>query len=286
MSNKTHAQVLREWMDKLSEAPLADYDVDPKVATSKNYGTMDKNLAKVGKARIRVLKDKFANTPYNFRFFIVDGGSHQYSIEALRKDLSPEMMDKIESNTSGAITLVITSNQSAGAENEVYDENGASHQLTPWIMTHLVAHASEANGSVTGINYGLLFDNFESMLRSSYEDHEDEEMVEIIIDSMIDSNTNSPISAFMNTAAARSDQHNGSNEAIHDLFSMYILTGKVTLLPFAVGAKRLVDNNNGDIILKPEAVPHFSSWPAQFAKMCESEFKKVLNSCVGKIIIY
>jgi hypothetical protein len=170
MSNKTQAQILREWMDKLAEAPLADYQTMGDFNKSYAYGLtdVDKKLAQ-HPVQLKKLHDFFNKCPVEFRIFVVNGEHfpQQYYRE---NGVNPEnlkgmgfaddQISKIFANNSQSITAVIVS-----TDNDPY---------TPWLTAHRLVHAydddSRYDGPITQAvkdklaTYGLELDDLMTMM--------------------------------------------------------------------------------------------------------------------------
>jgi hypothetical protein len=170
MSNKTQAQILREWMDKLSEAPLADYQTMGDFNKSYAYGLtdVDKKLAQ-HPVQLKKLHDFFNKCPVDFRIFVVNGehiSSQYYREQGVNPDDLKEMgfaddqITKIFASTTQSITAVIIS-----TDNDPY---------TPWLTAHRLVHAydddSRYDGPITQsvkvklAEYGLELDDLMTMM--------------------------------------------------------------------------------------------------------------------------
>jgi hypothetical protein len=204
MSNKTHAQILREWMDKLSEAPLADYQTMGDFNKSYAYGLtdVDKKLAQ-HPVQLKKLNDFFNKCPVEFRIFVVNGEHfpQQYyrengvtPIDLKNIGFADDQISRIFADHSNSITAVIVS-----TDNDPY---------TPWLTAHRLVHAydddSRADGPITKAvsdklaTYSLELDDLMTM---------------------------------MTTKSFRTGKIIDGVEAVREMLPEYIVRGKVVIQP-------------------------------------------------------
>lgn len=263
--SKTLSESMREWLNKLKEAPLADYQLVGDFSKPSRLKDADRKLVQ-HPVHIKKLENFFSKCETDFKIIICneaktnfDGGAFgelkfnqkDWAVETV--GLTPDQFDNIFDYADGAITCIFTVNDS-------------DHPLTPWITAHRIGH---------------MFDDANSEFIT---EHVTKKVSEAAKRYMKPPGTFFALSAseilkvILTSKAAREGKLGSSQEAAVELFAEYILRGKITLNPLP---KEI--NVQNYIFTLGQSSEEFDIY---LARSIERIMDEVLNQMIGKVYLY
>jgi hypothetical protein len=279
----------------LTEAPITDYVPIGDFSKDLQFRGPDVKLA-VHPTNIQKARDFFSNSPYNFRFFVVNSPrvrQHRETGEASPekiREIFPKQADAILKNHENAITVIYIGN---------YGQDKV--MFTPWTMAHRVGHAIVASGRYDARKFnnsawykleqdflesmGLILQNFYGLQleRRAYGSY-----------SVWGKNRQHFNALFNKIGTQRSSRENQITrpyEFLYELFAQFIQTGDVKFNPLPITAsygRKAWGRPTNYIGLKQQyRTPEFDR-EANLNKVREQlirNFNAVLQDAMGKIYL-
>jgi hypothetical protein len=315
MSNKTHAQILREWMDKISEAPLADFAAMgdfPMNPTRKRlsgkevedrvdrYSNQDKRLLQ-NKSRVKILQRSFSKCPFDIRIFIIssrydaakDSNSFANIEDANEYNAALEKWEHLMQNddTPTMLRRILTPEEYS----RIFDHrdgnitlvvNGTAETdfaLTPWILAHKIAHGlCEDSDTQVEDGMGRLRENLLQQFSKVFTDYSGVPWDLVWNDKEAGySDYYNPFVYLGTFKSARDKKVANTLEAIHEWFAQYIITGATKVNPLS-SLHEFIADHGGEVT--PEKEQKYANWHHKMETFMNDEFYKVLTRAASAIV--